>query len=80
MSLKALALNCTLKDDPAEPSSTDAMIAVLKKAFAAHDVEVSETIRIAALDIKPGVSSDEGDGDEWPGVRAKILSRNGNAE
>ena len=72
MALKAIALNCTLKPNGA--SSTDAMIAVLKEAFAKVDVTLTETIRIAALDIKPGVTSDEGDGDEWPGVRAKILA------
>ena len=70
---KAIALNCTLKDDPNEASSTDAMIAVLKKAFAERDVEVTETVRVAALNIKPGVTSDEGDGDDWPALRAKIL-------
>lgn len=72
MPLKAIALNCTLK--PEGESSTDAMIEVLKEAFAKVDVTVSETIRIAALDIKPGVTSDEGEGDDWPGVREKILS------
>ena len=30
-------------------------------------------VRIADLDIKPGVTSDEGDGDAWPAVRAKVL-------
>lgn len=72
MPLKAIALNCSLKAKG--ESSTDTMIAVLKDAFAKVDVTVSETIRIAALDIRPGVTSDEGDGDEWPGVRAKILA------
>lgn len=74
MPLKALALNCTLKRDPAEKSSTDAMIAVLKQAFAARGVTVTETVRVAALDIKPGVTSDEGDGDEWPALREKVLA------
>ena len=32
-----------------------------------------ETIRIADHDIKPGVSSDEGDGDAWPDIRKRIL-------
>lgn len=73
MPLKALAINCTLKADPSKQSSTDAMIAVLTKAFKDVDVEVTETVRVAALDIKPGVTSDEGNGDEWPGLRAKIL-------
>lgn len=74
MALKALALNCTLKADAGETSSTDAMIAVLEKAFAAEEVSLSETVRVAALDIKPGVTSDEGGGDEWPALRENILA------
>lgn len=74
MTLKALALNCTLKADPSQASSTDAMIAVLRDAFAKTSVEITETVRVAALDIKPGVTSDEGDGDEWPALRTKILA------
>jgi multimeric flavodoxin WrbA len=65
-------LNCTLK--ARGESSTDAMIAVMTKEFEAKGTSVAETIRIAALDIKPGVTSDEGDGDEWPQVREKILA------
>ncbi len=71
MALTAIALNCTLK--ATGESSTDAMIAVLAEAFAKHDVSVTETVRIAALDVKTGVTSDEGDGDAWPDVRRKIL-------
>lgn len=74
MPLKVLALNCTLKADAGEESSTDAMIAVLEKAFGENDVEISETVRVAALDIKPGVTSDEGEGDDWPALRKKILA------
>lgn len=74
MTLKALALNCTLKADTSEPSSTDAMIAVLADAFAEHDVTLSETVRVAALNILPGVTSDEGKGDDWPALRKKILA------
>jgi multimeric flavodoxin WrbA len=74
MKLTAIALNCTLKADAAQKSSTDAMIAVLEKAFAKVDVEITETVRVAALDIKPGVTSDEGDGDAWPALREKILA------
>ncbi|HEX4695542.1 flavodoxin family protein [Sphingomonas sp.] len=72
MPLKAIALNCTLKSEG--ESSTDSMIAVVKDAFAKADVELTETVRVAALNIKPGVTSDEGDGDEWPGLREKILA------
>ncbi|MDO7844692.1 flavodoxin family protein [Sphingomonas immobilis] len=72
MTLTALALNCTLKAKG--DSSTDAMIAVLSAAFAARGVSVTETVRVAAFDVKPGVTSDEGDGDDWPAIRAKILA------
>lgn len=68
----AIAINCTLKAKG--ESSTDAMIAVLADAFRAHDVTISETIRIAAHDVKFGVSSDEGKGDAWPAIRKKILA------
>ena len=71
MTVKAIALNCTLKAEG--ESSTDAMVAVLKSALAEHDVELTETVRVAALNIKPGVTSDEGDGDDWPALRARIL-------
>jgi multimeric flavodoxin WrbA len=73
MPLKAIALNCTLKAKADEASSTDAMIAVLDAEFSKCGVEITETVRVAALDIKPGVTSDEGEGDEWPALRAKIL-------
>ncbi|MFD1787783.1 flavodoxin family protein [Sphingomonas floccifaciens] len=72
--LKAIALNCTLKANAAEKSSTDAMIAVLEQAFAEHDVELCETIRVAACQVKPGVTSNEGPGDDWPLIREKILA------
>jgi multimeric flavodoxin WrbA len=72
-SLKALALNCTLKADASVPSSTDAMIAVLAAAFAQQGVEVTGTVRVASLTIKPGVTSDEGAGDDWPALRRRIL-------
>lgn len=74
MPVTAIALNCTLKSDAGEESSTDAMIAVLGKAFGEHDVKIAETIRIAAHNVKPGVTSDEGDGDDWPAIREKILA------
>jgi multimeric flavodoxin WrbA len=74
MPLKAIALNCSLKADASEMSSTDAMIKVLTEAFDEHDVEVVETIRVAAANVKAGVTSDEGPGDDWPLMRSKILA------
>jgi len=68
MGLKALALNGMLKTGKS-PSSTDRMIAKLQDAFARHDVEIVEIIRLADHNILPGVLSDEGPGDGWPAIR-----------
>ena len=73
MPLSAIAINCTLKRSGGEPSSTDRMIGLLADELRKHGVEVRDTIRIADHDIKPGVSSDEGDGDAWPDIRGQIL-------
>jgi multimeric flavodoxin WrbA len=70
--LKAIAINCSLKRGH-EASSTDLMISVIGNEFAKHRVELTETIRIANYNILPGVSSDEGAGDEWPEIRRRIL-------
>lgn len=74
MTLIAQPINCTLKADAKARSSTDAMIALLGEAFEKLDVELAETIRIAAHSVLPGVSSDEGKGDDWPALRARILA------
>ncbi len=69
--VKALFLSCTLKPSPA-PSNTEALCRVLVDQFRQEDIE-SEIVRLVDLDIKPGVKSDQGKGDAWPGVRKKIL-------
>ncbi len=70
----AIAINCTLKTSGGEASSTGRMIGVLAEAFARHEVEIAETLRMVDYDILPGVTSDEGAGDDWPELRAKILA------
>jgi len=71
MSMKALALNCTLKPSGGE-SSTDAMIDLMLGDLAKQGVE-GKTLRMADYDIKPGVTSDEGEGDAWPDIRRQVL-------
>jgi len=73
MALSAIAINCTLKSSGDEQSSTDVMIGVLAQ-FAERGVSISETLRIADYNVLPGVTSDEGEGDDWPELRAKILA------
>ena len=72
MALRAIALNCTLKSSP-ETSSTDVLLNELCDALRKEGVEVAEPVRVVDLDIRPGVTSDEGDGDAWPDVRRRIL-------
>lgn len=74
MTLIAQPINCTLKHKDGEDSSTDAMIGVLSENFAALGVSVADTIRIAAHNVMPGVTSDEGEGDDWPAIRTQILA------
>ncbi len=74
MTLTACAINCSLAHSGSRDSSTDAMIALLRAAFTEHDVELHDPIRIADYDVKPGVTSDEGDGDAWPAIREQILA------
>lgn len=74
MALKALAFNSTLKSSGAsDSSSTDKLLALIAEELKAHGVE-TDTIRLADHDIKPGVSSDEGDGDAWPPIREQVLA------
>lgn len=73
MALSAIALNGTLKRSGGESSSTDRMIELLARELSKDGIE-TKTIRLADFDIKPGVTSDEGDGDAWPGIRQSIIS------
>ncbi|MBY0226929.1 MAG: flavodoxin family protein [Hyphomicrobium sp.] len=72
MPLTALALNCSLKGS-AEKSSTDKILNEVLQELAKYDV-TSEVIRVVDYNIKPGVKSDEGEGDDWPHLRAKVLA------
>jgi multimeric flavodoxin WrbA len=69
--MNALFLNCTLKPSPQE-SNTDRLASVVAEALEAEGVDVS-TIRVVDHDVRPGVTSDEGDGDAWPAIRDRIL-------
>jgi multimeric flavodoxin WrbA len=74
MPLKAFALNCTLKTtNDKEQSSTDRLLADLLAAMVTHGVK-GEIVRALDHDIKPGVLSDMGKGDDWPKLRRKIVA------
>ena len=71
MPLRAFGLNCTLKSGP-DPSSTQALLDQVLAALAAYDVQ-TDSVRVADFDIKPGVKADEGNGDQWPQLRRRVL-------
>lgn len=69
--MKALVINCTLKPSP-EPSNTHALAQVIGDELQSKGVEV-EYVRAVDLTLLPGVKTDQGSGDEWPGVHEKLL-------
>src|SRR6478735_426908 len=70
--LRALVLVCTLKPSPAESSSQLLAEQVLEE-LGTHGVD-GEIIRVVDHDVRFGVTTDEGDGDGWPGIRSKMLA------
>lgn len=69
--MKALFVSCTLKRSP-EPSNTELLASVVAGALEERGVDVGH-VRLADLDVPPGVVTDLGDGDEWPQVHARLL-------
>lgn len=69
--LTALALNCTLKPSPSA-SSTGLIATQVLEQLATYDV-TGDIVRVVDHDVRPGVETDMGDGDEWPKIRAKML-------
>lgn len=69
--LKALTLICTLSPSPAE-SSSEKLAHDLDTEFQKYNVK-NECIRAVDFNIKPGVETDMGEGDDWPAIRQKML-------
>lgn len=72
MALSALAINCTLKASP-QQSSCDLLLTQAQGELEKLGV-TCEQLRAVDFDIKPGVTSDEGPGDDWPMIRQKVLA------
>lgn len=70
--MKALILNCTLKPSP-EASSTEALARVVAAELEKQGATV-EMVRLVDLNLKPGVKTDQGEGDDWPAVHEKIMA------
>ncbi|MEV4052267.1 NAD(P)H-dependent oxidoreductase [Amycolatopsis sp. NPDC049688] len=72
MTLRVLALTCTLKPSPAK-SSSDLIARQLLDLFAERGA-TGELVRVVDHDVRPGVEADMGEGDAWPDIRRKIAA------
>ena len=71
--ITAVLVNCSLKSRADETSSTDRLLAEVAEQLKKEEVGIDGPIRLADENVLPGVSSDEGKGDTWPGIRERIL-------
>ena len=72
--LRVFGLNCSLKSSKAkENSSTDVLLRQVFDALAEHGA-AGDFVRAADYNIKPGVKSDEGKGDDWPDLLRRLLA------
>jgi multimeric flavodoxin WrbA len=73
-SLKVLAFNCSLKSAQAkEKSSTEKLLQELLDELEEHGA-TGAIVRAVDHNIKPGVTSDEGAGDDWPALRQRVVN------
>jgi len=72
-SLKAFGFNCSLKPAAGESSSTQVLLDQFFAELSKLGVD-GDMARAVDFNIKPGVTSDEGEGDEWPGLRQRLLA------
>ncbi|WP_350347916.1 NAD(P)H-dependent oxidoreductase [Agromyces sp. G08B096] len=70
--LTAIALVCTLRPSPA-PSSSEKLAREVLRELERHGVS-GDLVRIVDHDVKPGVTTDEGEGDAWPAIRDRVLA------
>ncbi len=69
---RVLVLACSLKKSPA-PSSSEKLGSQLLEEMRGFGA-TGEVVRVVDHDVRFGVSTDEGDGDEWPAIREKLLA------
>ncbi|MEU3792448.1 NAD(P)H-dependent oxidoreductase [Streptomyces fructofermentans] len=69
--MRALSLVCSLTASPAS-SSSHLLAEQVMTEFRDLGVE-GEVVRVADLDVRPGVEVDMGDGDQWPRLREKVM-------
>ncbi|MBW4716950.1 flavodoxin family protein [Saccharothrix obliqua] len=70
--MRAVVLNCTLKGSP-EKSNTQLLADEVVKALRERNVD-THTIRVVDHSVLPGVETDLGEGDDWPGIHEELVN------
>jgi multimeric flavodoxin WrbA len=69
--MRALSLVCSLN---ASPTSSSSQLLAEQIMTELGDLGVEgEVVRVADFDVRPGVETDMGDGDQWPRLRERVL-------
>jgi multimeric flavodoxin WrbA len=72
--LKVFGFNCSLKNSKVgESSSTDVLMQQMFDELAKMGAK-GDFVRAADYTIKPGVTDDEGEGDDWPKLLKQVLA------
>ncbi|MFB7244171.1 NADPH-dependent oxidoreductase [Streptomyces populi] len=69
--MRALSLVCSLNASPT-PSSSHLLAEQIMTELDDLGVQ-GEVVRVADFDVRPGVETDMGDGDQWPRLRERVL-------
>lgn len=72
--LTAFGLNCSLKGGDDGTSSTQVLMGELFQALGGHGVRSLGVERVVDHHVKPGITSDAGDGDGWPELLERVLT------
>ncbi|WP_036505915.1 flavodoxin family protein [Nocardioides sp. URHA0020] len=70
--VRALVLVCTLKPSPTDSSAQ--LVGEQVLAQLEDNGATGEIVRVVDHDVRFGVTTDEGDGDAWPDIRARMLA------
>ncbi len=71
--LRAIFLLGTLKKKRSEFSHTETLCELVIEDLRPYNVK-SEIVRLVEYDIKPGVETHVGGGDDWPGILKKVVA------
>lgn len=73
MTLRVTTTGCSLEPSHRQ-SNTEVLLGTIVEGMRRHEATDYQGLRLADYTIKPRVEPDEGEGDEWPRIAAKMLA------